>query len=215
MLSVEVITVGAIEENCYVVYCEQHRSAIIVDPGDSGKRIIKFLENKKLIPKMVLNTHCHADHTGAVGALVEHFAIPFVCHKDDEWMLTDPAQREMADYLGVKPPPKNSSAVSDGEIVDICDDFSLKVIHTPGHTPGGICFLAGGRFLISGDTLFRSSIGRSDLPGGDHETLVQSIKEKLLTLPDDTVIYPGHGETSDISYEKKHNPFLMQTEGRT
>lgn len=214
MLNIEVITVGAIEENCNVVYCEKHLSAIIVDPGDSGKKIIKFIEDKKLIPKMVLNTHCHADHTGAVGALVEHFGIPFVCHKEDEWMLEDLAQREMADYLGIKPPPKNNSSISDGEVVNPCDDFSLKVIHTPGHTPGGVCFLIGGR-LISGDTLFRGSVGRSDLPGGDHEILIQSIKEKLLTLPDDTVVYPGHGETTTISYEKKHNPFLMQTEGRT
>ncbi len=211
-MKIDVITVGPLDENCIIVYCEKHRAAIIVDPGDSGKRIIDHIENKQLIPKLILNTHCHADHVGGVGAVVEHFKIPFLCHEDDEFLLTDPGQRELAEYVGLKPPPKNDAPVTDGEVVDLCDDFSIRVIHTPGHTPGGVSLVADGR-LISGDTLFQNSIGRSDLPGGNHETLIASIKDKLLVLPDDTVVYPGHGDTTTIGHEKAHNPFLRQTEG--
>lgn len=213
-MKIDVITVGPLEENCIIVYCEKHRTAIIVDPGDSGKRIIKFIEEKQLIPKLVLNTHCHADHVGGISAVVEHFQIPFMCHADDEFLLTDQGQRELADYVGLKPSPKNDATVTDGEVVDLCEDFSLKVIHTPGHTPGGISLLADGK-LIVGDTLFQNSIGRSDLTGGDHETLIKSIREKLFILPEDTVVYPGHGETTTIGHEKMHNPFLRQTEGYT
>ncbi|MBI5177681.1 MAG: MBL fold metallo-hydrolase [Nitrospinae bacterium] len=213
-MKIEVITVGPIDENCHIVYCEEHRASIIVDPGDSGKRIIAFMEEKDLIPKLIVNTHCHADHTGAVAPLVDYFNIPFLCHRDDEWMLNDTDQMEMARYLGLKTPPKNDSAVADGEMIDLCDDFALKVIHTPGHTPGGICLLGEGN-LIVGDTLFRTSIGRSDLTGGNHEQLITSIKTRLFTLPDGTVVYPGHGETTTIGYEKQHNPFLRQTEGYT
>ncbi|GMT41731.1 MAG: MBL fold metallo-hydrolase [bacterium] len=211
-MKIEIITVGPIEENCLVIYCEKHLTAIIVDPGDSGGRIIKFIEDSGLIPRLIVNTHCHSDHTGAVSKLVERFGMPFMCHKDDEWMLTDPEQHEIAKYMGLRLPPKNDAAAIDGELIDLCDDFSLKVIHTPGHTRGGICLLSEGK-LIVGDTLFRDSVGRSDLTGGDHETLIKSIQEKLLTLPDDTVVYPGHGETTTIGHEKRHNPFLRQTEG--
>lgn len=213
-MKIDVITVGPLDENCVIVYCEKHRAAIIVDPGDSGKRIIDYVENRQLIPKLIINTHCHADHVGGVGAVMEHFNIPFLCHKDDEFLLTDPSQVELARYVGLKPPPKNDATVTDGEVVDLCDDFSIKVIHTPGHSPGGVSLLADGR-LISGDTLFQNSIGRSDLPGGDHETLLASIREKLFVLPDDTVVYPGHGDTTTIGHEKAHNPFLRQTEGYT
>ena len=213
-MKIDVITVGPLEENCIIVYCEKHRVAIVVDPGDSGKRIIDYIEDKQLIPKLILNTHCHADHVGGIAALVEHFDIPFLCHKDDEFLLTDPSQRELAEYVGLKPSPENDANVDDGEVVDLCDDFSIKVIHTPGHTPGGVSLLADGR-LITGDTLFQNSIGRSDLPGGDHETLIASIKDKLLVLPDETVVYPGHGDTTTIGGEKAHNPFLRQTEGYT
>lgn len=213
-MQIEVVTVGPIDENCVIVYCEHHLAGIIVDPGDSGKRIIGIIEEKGIIPKLIVNTHCHADHTGAVATLVDHFEIPFMCHEEDVWMLTDKSQIEMSDYLGVKQAPKNDATVKDGEIIDLCDDFALKVIHTPGHTPGGICLYSDGK-LIVGDTLFQNSIGRSDLPGGNHETLLKSIRERLLPLPDDTVVYPGHGDTTTIGYEKEHNPFLRQTEGYT
>ncbi len=211
-MKIEVIPVGPIDENCLVVFCEKHRAAIVVDPGDMGQKIISFIEDRYLIPKLIINTHCHADHTGAVGALVDQFKIPFLCHEEDEWMLTDSGQHDTAAYLGLKVPPKNDATVKDGEDIDLCEDFSLNVIHTPGHTPGGIC-LYGQGMVIVGDTLFKNSIGRSDLAGGDHPTLIKSIKEKLLDLPEETVVYPGHGETTTIGYEKEHNPFLRQTEG--
>jgi len=211
-MKIEVMTVGPIDENCHIVYCAEHGTAIIVDPGDSGKRIIDFIERKGLIPKIVLNTHCHADHTGAVLTLVEHFGIPFICHEDDVWMLESSEQHATAEYMGLKKPPKNDATVRDGDEIELCEDYSLKVIHTPGHTPGGICLMGDGK-VISGDTLFRFSIGRSDLAGGDHNTLIRSIRKKLFILPDETVIYPGHGDTTTIGEEKLHNPFLRQTEG--
>ena len=206
-MKIDVITVGPLDENCLIVYCEKHRAAIIVDPGDSGKRIIDYIDDKQLIPKLILNTHCHADHVGGIGAVVERFKIPFLCHKDDEFLLTDPSQRELADYVGLKPPPVNDATINDGEVVDLCDDFSIRVIHTPGHSPGGVSLLADG-MLISGDTLFQNSIGRSDLPGGDHEQLLHSIKTKLWPLPDETVVYCGHGPTTTIGRERATNPFL-------
>lgn len=211
-MKIETLCVGPIDVNCSVVYCEEHKSAIIVDPGDSSARIIKFVEDNGLKPGMVVVTHCHADHTGAVAKIVEHFGVPFLCHVGDEWMIDNPEQREMSKYLGLKPPPKNDSTVADGEVLDICEDFSLKVIHTPGHTPGGICLLGNG-ILLAGDTLFKTSIGRSDLTGGNHDALIKSIRERLFVLPDETVVYPGHGDATTIGYEKAHNPFLRQTEG--
>lgn len=211
-IKVSVLTVGPIDVNCHVLYCDEHKSAIIVDPGDSSAKIIKFVEDNGLKPGMVIATHCHADHTGAVAKLTEHFGAPFLCHADDEWMLDNPEQKEMARYLGISSPPRNDDSLENGELVDVCDDFSFRVIHTPGHTQGGICLYAPG-ILIVGDTLFRASVGRSDLAGGNHDQLVKSIKERLFTLPNDTVVYPGHGETTTIGYEKEHNPFLRQTEG--
>ncbi len=208
----EVITVGPIEENCIVAYCDRHKSAIVVDPGDSGKKIISFIEANELIPKLVLNTHCHSDHTGAIKTIVEHFDIPFLCHEEDVWMLSSQEQLDTAEYMGLKAPPLNDATVSDGEIVDLCDCLALEVIHTPGHTKGGICLYGDGK-LISGDTIFQQSIGRSDWEYSNHDTLIKSIKTRLFILPDETVIYPGHGGTTTIGLEKARNPFLRQTEG--
>lgn len=211
-MKIEVITVGPIEENCIVLYCEEHLTTIIVDPGDSSKKIINFIDEKGLLPKLIINTHCHADHLGAVGALASHYEIPFLCHADDEWMLESEEQHKIASYMGLGKPPKNDATIKDGEIIDLCEDFKLKVIHTPGHTPGGVCLLGDG-VVIVGDTLFKNSVGRSDLTGGDSATLIKSIKESLMVLPEETVVYPGHGETTTIGYEKENNPFLRQTEG--
>ena len=211
-MKIETITVGPIDENCFLLCCEEHRSTIIVDPGDSGKRIAEYIKDNRLVPKMIIATHCHSDHTGGIGAIKEHFNIPFLCHEEDVWMLTDGEQLATAEYLGIKRPPLNDATLSDGETVDLCDDFSLGVIHTPGHSPGGIC-LYGEGILVSGDTLFENSIGRSDLAGGNHNQLIKSIREKLLVLPSETVVYPGHGETTTIEREKRHNPFLRQLEG--
>jgi glyoxylase-like metal-dependent hydrolase (beta-lactamase superfamily II) len=211
-MKISTLIVGPIEENCHILYCDKHDAAIIVDPGDSSTRIISYLDKAGLKPGMVIATHCHADHTGAVAKLTEYYEIPFFCHEDDVWMLDSPDQIHMAKYLGIALPPKNDDVLTDGEVVDLCEDFSLTVIHTPGHTRGGIC-LYGHGILVVGDTLFRASIGRSDLPGGNHAQLIKSIKEKLLTLPDETAVYSGHGDPTTIGYEKEHNPFLRQTEG--
>lgn len=212
-MKIEIITVGPIDVNCHILYCERHKAAIIVDPGDSGRRIIDFLESRELKPKLIVNTHCHPDHTGAVGALTAHYEIPFLCHQDDEWMAYDEGMIQLARYYGLKTMPKNDATVEDGELIALCDDFMIQVIHTPGHSPGGICLLANGKHLLTGDTLFQSSIGRSDLTGGNHDQLIDSIRQRLLILPDDVIVYPGHGETSTIGFEKQHNPFLRQTEG--
>ncbi len=212
-MKIETITVGPIDVNCYILYCERHKAAIIVDPGDSSRRIIDFLTSRDLAPKLIVNTHCHPDHTGAVAAITSHYEIPFLCHQDDQWMVNDEGMIQLAHYYGLKPTPENDAVVEDGENIDLCDDFRIVVIHTPGHTPGGICLLANGRHLLTGDTLFQGSVGRSDLKGGNHDQLLRSIRERLFTLPDDVIVYPGHGDTSTIGFEKEHNPFLRQTEG--
>jgi len=202
----ESINVGALQVNCYVLSAAQGRDAIIIDPGDSENKIRKVLDKHRLKPVCIINTHGHVDHIGCDDA----FGVPVYAHKDEIALLKD-SGRNFSDFLDLPISVKSKvTALVDKQRL-VFDTIELEVLHTPGHSPGGICLLLKKpetNILFSGDTLFYGSIGRTDFPGADTDTLLNSIREKLLVLPDDTVVYPGHGASSTIGHEKKHNPFL-------
>ena len=212
MLSVHSFVFNPVAENTYVVYNENKECAII-DPGcyyDEEKEMLAdFIESRKLVPKILLNTHCHLDHVFGNKFIAEKFGLNLHIH---------PLEKKLLDYspasgLMYNLPFDNYS----GEIIFIdvekpvnLGSDELKVLLTPGHSPGSVCFYsAADKFIISGDVLFNGSIGRSDLPGGDHDTLIKSIREKLLVLPGVTIVYSGHGEPTTVQAEKESNPFLI------
>jgi len=203
----ETVVVGPMQVNCYVLALESNAQAIIIDPGDDEQKIRKVLNKYRLNPAMVMNTHGHIDHIGCD----DKFAAPVYIHSRDAALLKDP-QLNLSNFLSSALSVKSKiHTVEDKENI-VLDQIQLKVIHVPGHTPGGIALLMQkpqDKVLFTGDSLFYRGIGRTDFPGGDTELLIASIKEGLLGLADDTVIYPGHGASSTIGEEKKNNPFLM------
>jgi glyoxylase-like metal-dependent hydrolase (beta-lactamase superfamily II) len=204
----ETIAVGAIDVNCYILGCSIHRKGVVIDPGDNSKSILDLIKKNKLEVTHIINTHAHADHVGANGKVKEALNVPILIHKGDSDFLVSESNKEMAYFYGVNPSPKADEFLNDGDIIDVCPDISLKVIHTPGHSPGGICLLYNG-YLFTGDTLFANSIGRSDLHGGSHKDLISSIKNKLMILDEKIKVFPGHGPSSTIGEERQYNPFLI------
>ncbi|MCL6557336.1 MAG: MBL fold metallo-hydrolase [Firmicutes bacterium] len=203
------ISVGPMDNNCYIIGCEETREAALVDPGAEGGRILRKLEELKLNCRYVILTHGHADHIGALGQVVEATKAQVMIHSEDAEMLTSPG-RNLSMFTGESLKFKAADRLlKDGDIVEVGKE-KLKIIHTPGHTRGGICILAGDK-LITGDTLFAGSVGRSDFPGGNHDQLIGSIKEKLLVFPPETPVYPGHGPASTVGEEARYNPFLNGT----
>lgn len=203
---VQDIVVGPLQVNCYIVGCETTKEALVIDPGEDGERILQAVAAAGLTVKMIVNTHGHFDHVGANALLVEKTGAPLYIHVSDAPFL--PRIREHAAGYGLKvrvsPPPDR--VLHGGETLKV-GTLSVSVIHTPGHTPGGICLYVEGH-LFSGDTLFADSVGRTDLTGGNHEDLVEGIRNKLFILPDSTIVHPGHGADTTIGREKHHNPFV-------
>lgn len=201
----ETVVVGAMEVNCYVLASGGGRKAIIIDPGDDEKKIRKVLEKHAIIPAVVINTHGHFDHIGCDDV----FKVPVCVHRLDAGMLID-AKRNYSAFLACPYKVKAEiKQLEDGQKI-ILEDIELEVRHIPGHSSGGIALVLKkprDKIVFSGDSLFWGSIGRSDL-GGNEELLVRSIREKLLSLSDDTVVYPGHGPATSIGEEKANNPFL-------
>ena len=198
--------VGPLEVNCYILGCEDTKEAAIIDPGDNADEIISNIEKEGLNPKFIINTHAHFDHIGGVKAIQDHFKIDFILHEGDLFLVENAS--EQATAFGLKPiskPVVNKNATN-GEKVNL-GNKSITVIHTPGHSPGGVCYYSDNNIFV-GDTLFAGSIGRTDLPGGSYDTLINSIKENLFPLGDSTIVYPGHGPSTTIGNEKEHNPFL-------
>lgn len=205
---IETMVVGPLDVNCYIVGCKTHGKAVVIDPGDNSKGIIDFIKTKGLELVYIVNTHAHADHIGANGRVKVASGAPILIHKEDSDFMISEANKEMAVFYGVNPSPPADRLLADGDVIEICPDLPLNVIHTPGHSPGGIC-LSFNNFLFTGDTLFAGSIGRSDLPGGSHRTLINSIKNRLMILDDAVSVFPGHGSSSTIGDEKIYNPFLI------
>ncbi len=203
---VKKLEVGPIMANCFIVGCETTKEAVVIDPGDDADRILMELAKAELTVKYLINTHGHFDHVGANKRMKEVTGAQIAIHPDDEPMLEQLSHSAQMFGLSAENSPPADILLKDGEEIKF-GEITLKVIHTPGHSKGGVCLHTPGH-LFAGDTLFQGSIGRTDLAGGNYDTLISSIKERLLLLDDDTVVYTGHGPETSISNEKRMNPFL-------
>ena len=200
---------GPLDVNCYIVGCPQTRNCMIIDPGGHGGRIIETLEELDLRPVAIIDTHGHFDHVGGNAYLMAHKdPLRLYLHADDLKYLRN--AREHADYwnMSFEDSPEPTDLLRGGEVIEM-GSLRFKVLHTPGHSPGGISILLPGH-VFTGDALFEGSIGRTDLPGGKHDLLVSSIREKLLVLPGDTIVHPGHGPETTIAQEIQSNPFIRR-----
>jgi len=202
---VDKLEVGPFATNCYIVGSESGGEGMIIDPGDKAKQILGKVEDLKLDIKLVVLTHGHIDHIGALKEIKEATGADVAIHADDEGSLRKQPLSIIFGLFYPTPPPPDR-LLKDGDSIDV-GDLHFEVLHTPGHTPGGICLLGDG-VVFSGDTLFNCSVGRTDLPGGSYDKLMGSIQTKLMMLPDDTIVYPGHGGETTIGAERKGNPYL-------
>lgn len=200
------LPVGPLGVNCYIVASEETKKAIVVDPGDEAETILGKVEELGLQVDLIVNTHAHFDHTMALAKVKAATGARFAIHPLEVPGLSR-KPGGFADWFGpMDPLPEPDFTLDDGDKASV-DGLELTVIHTPGHSPGGICLLGDG-FVLTGDTLFMLSVGRADVPGGNWDQLLESIRTRLFVLPDETMVYPGHGGRSKIGLEKVHNPFV-------
>jgi glyoxylase-like metal-dependent hydrolase (beta-lactamase superfamily II) len=196
------IVVGGIATNCYVLGDDQTMQAIIVDPGADAGKIKGVLQKEKLTPCAVVLTHGHFDHIGEI----ESFGVPIYVHKNDAVLLPEGVQKLSVNFGPLQKRGVVLHFLENNDTIPI-GNRAVRVLHTPGHTPGGICLVIDG-ILLSGDTLFRRGIGRTDLPGGSYEQLLDSLREKVLSLDEGIAVFPGHGLPTTIGEEKEENSFL-------
>lgn len=199
------LVVGPLASNCYIVGSESTHEGMIIDPADEVENILKTVQTLGLKIKVIVLTHGHPDHVGALKPVKEATGAEVAAHSDDaEWIQNQPLS--MVFGPAYPTPDAPDRLLHGGDVIDI-GDLSFSIIHTPGHSPGGICLLGQG-VLFSGDTLFNSGIGRYDLPGGDYDRLIDSLQAKLMPLPAETIVHPGHGPETTIGTERQSNPFL-------
>lgn len=202
----ESLPTGPLQVNCYIVACGASRQAAVIDPGGDVAQILALLKRHDLKVSMVINTHGHFDHVGGNRQLLTATGAELLLHRADSQLLASAAAHAAAYGLGAEASPAPQRLLEGGERLQL-GELLIDILHTPGHTPGGICLLIDDQVIV-GDTLFAGSVGRTDLPGGDHQTLIESIRDKLLVLPDATIAHPGHGPATSIGREKRTNPFL-------
>jgi glyoxylase-like metal-dependent hydrolase (beta-lactamase superfamily II) len=206
-LIIATLPVGMIQTNCYIAGCEETGEGVIIDPGGHPERILAEVERYGLAIKAVLNTHAHFDHTEANGAIVQATGAPLALHPLDQPLLRASGGAAMFG-LQADPSPPPDMDLQDGDELEI-GSLRFRVLHTPGHTPGHVCFYETEKsVLFDGDVLFYRGIGRTDLPGGNWQQLMDSIQQVLFALPDQTVVYSGHGPATTIGEEKQLNPWL-------
>jgi len=209
-LIVKTIPVGPLETNCYLAIDANTKDALLIDPGADANELLAILDDEKVDLRGVILTHGHGDHIGAVAKIIAEKNVPLWIHSDDAAMLTD-SEKNLSAMLGLSVTSEHPySLFADGDILQ-SGSIQVKVLHTPGHTRGGVSFFIQNEnnpILFSGDTLFKGDVGRCDLPGGSWETLRKSILDKLYVLPDNTVVYPGHGLSSTIGNEKITNNYV-------
>lgn len=202
------LEVGPLSVNCYIVACEQSLEGVVIDPGGDVEMIISLVDQLGLKIHTIINTHGHFDHLGGNRKALEAFGAKLLIHQADAPMLSRSAEVALRYGLQGENSPEADAFLVDGMVV-IFGTGRMKVLHTPGHTLGGCClYFEDERIVITGDTLFADSIGRTDLPGGSHEQLLESIRTKLFTLPDEVTAYPGHGPQTTIGHEKSCNPYF-------
>ncbi|HET6885316.1 MAG TPA: MBL fold metallo-hydrolase [Rubrobacteraceae bacterium] len=204
----EMLTVGPFQENCYVIGDEATGEGALIDPGDEAARIALAVERTNLEIGWIIITHAHIDHVGAVAALVDEYACPVLMHAEAEPMLGQLPTQAMMMGLRFGKVPAVDRHIEDDEVLEV-GGLELKALYTPGHAPGHLAFyLESEGLVLSGDALFAGGVGRTDLFGGDMKLLLRSIDERLMTLPDETRVLPGHGPETTIGEERAHNPFL-------
>jgi glyoxylase-like metal-dependent hydrolase (beta-lactamase superfamily II) len=200
------LVVGPIQANCYILGCERTKEAAVIDPGGDVDKILMTLTKDKLRCVYIINTHGHFDHTADNKRLKEVTRAKLVIHRADAPMILHQGSNGSMWGMEVEDSPPPDLYVEEKDVITF-GDISLQVLHTPGHSPGGISLLSD-KMVFVGDTLFAGSIGRTDLPGGDYEELIRNVKEKIFPLGDDVVIYPGHGPKTTVGREKRSNPFF-------
>ncbi len=205
-MKVHGFTIGPLETNAYLVVDELSRQALLIDPGLESEGIYDIILAERLRLNAIVNTHGHFDHVWGNGFFKAKTEAPVLLHHADVPMMRQAAEQAIAFGFQVSTPPPPDRLLNEGDDVTV-GRSQLRVFHTPGHTPGGICLYGEGVVFV-GDTLFRGSVGRTDMPGGSLEILLTSIRSKLLSLPDETAVYPGHGPSTTIGEERVHNPFL-------
>jgi glyoxylase-like metal-dependent hydrolase (beta-lactamase superfamily II) len=209
-MDIEQMKLGFMDVFCYIVSCTKTREALVIDPAGDEERVADRIKEKTLNLKYIVNTHGHPDHTCGNAKLISLTHAKIIMHEADDEMFSSPQGQAHAREWGFTPTPPADIRVKDGDTI-AAGDVSLEVIHTPGHSPGGICLFGDGN-LFTGDTLFVGGIGRTDLPGASMGQFMTSIKERLLVLPGDTIVWPGHDygskPSSTIEEEKKNNPWL-------
>ncbi|KMY31389.1 hypothetical protein ACZ11_03775 [Lysinibacillus xylanilyticus] len=211
MINVRSYSLGPVQTNCYIV-SNKNKECLIFDPGEEADRIIKAIRSNNLKPLAIFLTHAHFDHIGAVDAVRKAFDVPLWIHEKEVSWLGDPTKNGSNKYAAlpdyIVDAPADENIIKKEQLFEI-SDFYFKAIFTPGHSPGSISYIfENDGFAIVGDTLFEQGVGRTDLIGGSTKTLLTSIHDKLLTLPEDTIIYPGHGNYTTVGAEMETNPFL-------
>jgi len=212
MLKIKTFVFSDFYENTYLAIEPESKEAVVIDPGclldEEKKEIYSFIIDNQLKIVKILNTHCHLDHIFGVEYLKSKFNVEYLYHKEDDFLIDIQIDYSKKYGIELKKTIKADKFLNEGDFIKIGKD-SLKVIHTPGHSPGGVCFYSQtSNFCITGDTIFQESIGRTDLWNGDYFTLIESINSKILTLPENTELYPGHGNKTTVIYEKNNNQFL-------
>lgn len=201
------LILGAVQTNCYLIYNEETKEGIVIDPADNGPKIVQTVASFLVKPVAILLTHGHFDHLMAAEELKERFRIPIYLHEEEEQLAASPMLNASSTF-GMYGTAKGDVLVRDRQMLQLAG-FSIQVLHTPGHTQGGVCYyFPEEQVLFSGDTLFAQSIGRTDLPTGSYHTLIHSVREQLLVLPKQVLVFPGHGEETTIEYETKYNPYI-------